>query len=300
MRILWITTIAVLAATSWARAGEEVLELILVAGQSNAVGFDADPVELPKSAHDVEVKFWYRCGDPPVDIHDVSSGGKWATLGPQPKGVPKERGSEPRQYGNFSGASGGFGPEVGMARTLRERQPNRRIAVVKVAFSGTAIGTDWNPDAQEGDVQGDCYRALISETKAAIAAAIAEGEAVHLRAFAWVQGESDANAKDAPLYARRLIHLIANLREDLAAPDMIALVAVNTQYGAGKHKHMPVIVGAQQSVAAGDPNTVYVDTSEAATANEYHYDAQGTMDVGKWFAEGLMKLEAVKTPPAAE
>ncbi len=299
MRILWIIAI-VLAVASLARADEDVLELILVAGQSNAVGFDANPAFLPKSDHDAEVKFWYRCGDPPVDDHDISSSGKWIALAPQPKGSPKEKSSAPRQYGNFSTAEGGFGPEIGLARALREQQPDRRIAVIKIAFSGTAIGTDWNPDAQEGDVQGDCYRALVAEVKTAIAAAITDGESIHLRAFAWVQGESDANAVDAPLYARRLTHLIANLRTALAAPDMIALLAVNTQFSAGKNKHMPAIVGAQQVVANTDPQAVYIDTSKATIANAVHFDAQGTLDVGKWFAEGLIKLEASKVPAAVK
>ncbi len=290
----------VAASSPLARADENVIELILVAGQSNAVGFDAHAALLPKSAHDAEVKFWFRCGDPPVDDHDVSSSGKWITLVSQPKGSPKEKGSAPRQYGNFAKPEGGFGPEIGMARTLRERQPDRRIAVIKVAFSGTAIGTDWNPDAQDGDVQGDCYRALISEAKTAIAAVIAAGESVHLRAFVWVQGESDANAADAPLYARRLTHLIASLRTELMAPDMIALLAVNTQFSAGKNKHMPSIIGAQQAVAKTDPQTVYIDTSKATTANAVHYDAQGTLDVGKWFAEGLIKLEAGRVPAATK
>lgn len=299
MRFLWIIA-TVLAAASFARADEGVLELILVAGQSNAVGFDAHPALVPESVDDEQIKFWYRCGDPPVDAHDVSSSGKWTILAPQPKGNPKTAKGGPRQYGNFSAEQGGFGPEIGLARTLRARQPERRIAVIKVAFNGTAIGTDWNSDAQEGDAQGDCYRALIAESKTAIAAAIAEGLSVQLRAFSWIQGESDANAVDAPLYVRRLTHLIANLRKDLAAPDLIALLAVNTQFGGGKNKYLPAIVGAQQAVAKNDPRVVYIDTSKATIANAAHYDAQGTLDVGKWFAEGLIKLEADKMLPAPE
>jgi hypothetical protein len=292
MRMFPLFAICLLFGSSAGAEEKKPIELILVAGQSNAVGFDADPALLPESADDTQVKFWYRCGDPPVDEHDVSSAKKWITLGPQPKGNPKLKSKEsPRQYGNFSGADGGFGPEIGMARALRESQPERRIAVVKVAFSGTAIGTDWNPDAEEGDVQGDCYRSLVAETKAAVAALRAEGEAVELRAFVWVQGESDSNGKDAPLYARRLAHMIANLRKDLEAVDMVALLAVNTQFGLGKREHMPAIVVAQQEVAKKDARAVYVDTSKATIANAAHYDTQGTLDVGKWMAEALIALE---------
>ena len=292
MRIFFLIAICLLISSLAGADEKKPLELILVAGQSNAVGFDADPALLPESSHDAEARFWYRCGDPPVDEHDISSSKKWIMLGPQPKGNPKQKSKEsPRQYGNFSGADGGFGPEIGMARTLREAQPERRIAVVKVAFSGTAIGTDWNPDAQEGDAQGDCYRSLVAETKAAVAVLQAEGETVILRAFVWVQGESDSNANDAPLYARRMAHMIANLRKDLGAADLAAMLAVNTQFGLGKREHMPAIVKAQQVVAKKDARAVYVDTGKATIANAAHYDTQGTLDVGKWFAEALIKLE---------
>ena len=84
-----------------------------------------------------------------------------------------------------------------MARSL-----SSVIAIVKAAFSGTAMAQDWNPaDAGPG---GACYRALVAETKTAIAAAKQQDIALQLRALVWVQGESDANAKAAPLYEQAL------------------------------------------------------------------------------------------------
>ena len=189
---------------SIACAETPVVDLILIAGQSNAVGYDAKPSELPPSPIDGDVLFWWRCGDPPPDDHDSVSMSRWTHLQPQPLGNPKKP-REGRQYGNFAQAEGGFGPEIGLARTLRQRS-EQRVAIVKAAFSGTGMRTDWNPE-DPGD-GGACYRSLVAETKAAIAAAEADGITLRIRALAWVQGESDANARDAENYKHALSKMI--------------------------------------------------------------------------------------------
>lgn len=270
------------------------VDLILVAGQSNAVGYDANPANLPADPADREIMFWWRCGDPPPDEHDSTSGGTWTNLCAQPRGDPVLP-RQGRQYGNFAQPAGGFGPEIGLARTLRARGA-KPLAIVKAAFSGTAMAQDWN-HADPGD-GGSCYRALIAETRAAIAAAQARGIALRLRAMVWVQGESDANAQAAPLYEQALGEMIEALRKDLNAPQLIALLAVNTHFGGGKNTHLPKIVEAQQALGAKDPRCAYVDTATATIANAVHFDAAGTLDVGARFAEALLKVESGRKPKA--
>ena len=51
----------------------ETRDLILVAGQSNAVGFDAYAEELPADPKDAATMFWWRVGDPPPDEFDGTS-----------------------------------------------------------------------------------------------------------------------------------------------------------------------------------------------------------------------------------
>ncbi len=277
--------------TRLASAADEssgVVDLLIVAGQSNAVGYDAKPTELPADEVDQQILFWWRCGDPPPDQHDSTSGGKWARLQPQPLGDPKKP-REGRQYGNFAQPEGGFGPEIGFARTLAAKGKSK-LAVVKAAFSGTALKRDWNPaDPGEG---GSCYRSLIEETRAAIAAAKQDGLQLRPRAFVWVQGESDANAEHAPHYADNLSAMLTALRRDIDAPKLPALIAVNTKFGNGRNQFMPLIVDQQKLLASRDPLCEYVDTSAATIANGAHYDTQGTLDVGRWFAETLLQFEA--------
>ncbi len=272
-------------------------DLILVAGQSNAVGFDAYASQLPADSHDKEVLFWWRVGDPPPDSHDSTSSRQWTSLQPQPRGFPLPKTNVvPRQYGNFAKPEGGFGPEIGLARELRAME-GKPLAIIKVAFSGTAMRTDWNPaDAGDG---GACYRALISEAKSAIADARARGTKLNLRALVWVQGESDSNPTDAPNYEQALTAMLAALRRDLAAPALIALLGVNTHFGNDKNPHVAKIVAAQRAIAAKDTRCVYVDTEGAETLkpNQTHFTAAGTLEVGRRFADALLAMPQPQAKP---
>jgi hypothetical protein len=66
-----------------AAAPKTSYDLILVAGRSNAVGYDNEPGELAESGCDREVLFRLRTGDPPPDPHDSTNGGRWAHQQPQ-------------------------------------------------------------------------------------------------------------------------------------------------------------------------------------------------------------------------
>ncbi len=279
----------------------ETRDLVILSGQSNAVGFDAVASELVKDDHDADVMFWWRCGDPPPDSHDSTGGMNWTSLQPQPKGVPLARDSGQagevsfglkRQYGNFASFTGGFGPEFGFVRRLREIQRGPRLAILKVAFSGTGMRTDWNKE-DPGD-GGACYRALVSEMKRSIAAGRQLGVDFRPRAFLWVQGESDANAIDAPNYAKALASMIEGLRLEIGAPQLPAFLGVNVHFGNGRNEFMPMIVEAQRSIAASDSGRCkYVDTDggETLPPSHTHFTSEGTMEVGRRFADALIDFE---------
>jgi hypothetical protein len=275
----------------------ETRDLILVAGQSNAVGFDAYAEELPADPRDADTMFWWRVGDPPPDEFDGTSARQWTTLQFQPRTptMPAIDGKKvARQYGNFNlKTKGGFGPEIGMVRTLATKE-SRPLAVIKTAFSGTSVAGDWNVD-RPGQADA-CYRAMIDETKAALAAAQAKGVTLRPRAFVWVQGESDANAKDSPAYAANLTKMLQRLRGDLGSPDLILLLGVNTRFGNGKNAFMPKVIDAQKEVAIALPRARYVDTAGAETLppSHTHFTAVGTLEIGRRYAEALLSSESAK------
>jgi len=278
-------------------AAAETRDLILVAGQSNAVGYDAYAEELPADPKDAATMFWWRVGDPPPDEFDSTSAQQWTTLQFQPR-TPAMEGDAAkktgRQYGNFNKKSkGGFGPEIGMVRTLTTKE-SRSLAVVKTAFSGTSVAADWNVGLP-GKADA-CYRAMIDEANAALAAAKSKDITLRPRAFVWVQGESDANAKDSAAYAANLSAMLQRLRTDLNAPDMILLLGVNTRFGNGKNAFMPKIIDAQKEVAAALPRSRFVDTAGAETLppSHTHFTAAGTLEIGRRFAKALLTAEQSK------
>ena len=106
--------------------------------------------------------FWWRVGDPPPDEFDGTSARQWTTLQFQPRTQAMEGDAAKklgRQYGNFNKKTkGGFGPEIGMVRTLATKE-SRPLAVIKTAFSGTSVAADWNVGLP-GKADA-CYRAMI-------------------------------------------------------------------------------------------------------------------------------------------
>lgn len=290
----WLAPL-LLCSTSLLSFASDPIDVIIVSGQSNAVGFDAPPSQLSADPIDAKIAFWWRCGDPPPDEHDSTSHG-WTTLKAQPLGNPI-RPRRDRQYGNFAQAKGGFGPEIGMARML-SRSRARPLAIIKVAFSGTHVAGDWNPQfsdndssADSQDLRGACYRSLVSEVRQALKT-LSETRSPRVIAIAWVQGESDANPSRVNDYQQNITRMITSLRNDLQTPDLIALVGVNTKFGGGRNKHLPGVIAAQQAFAMSDPNAAYVDTTGATIANDAHFDAAGTIEVGKRFARALSSLQS--------
>lgn len=285
---VWLPVFLVIPALVGCRRDIAPVDVILVAGQSNAVGFDADPQLLPPDPHDRSVLFWWRCGDPPPDVHDSNSGGKWTYLQPQPKGNPLPVDQDTRQFGNFSHANGGFGPEIGLARTMIDHG-GRLVAIIKVAFSGTGIHTDWSP--RDDGPSGACYRSLVAESRAAIRALRARGLNPTLRAIAWVQGESDCNAKDAGLYQARMSVFITDLRADLGAPGLFVLMGFNDRFNGPDDPSTKMVVAAQKDVGRELTHCIYVETGGASLKNRYHFDAAGNLDVGRRFALALIAAE---------
>jgi hypothetical protein len=108
---------------------------------------------------------------------------------------------------------------------------------------------------------------MMTEINKATAAARKKNLMLRPIALLWVQGESDANAKDAPLYQQRLREMTVAVREQLHSPELKILVAVNTRFQEERNRFMPAIIQAQQDFAAADQFASYVDTSTASMAS---------------------------------
>jgi len=277
-----IALIALSLAVSVQPGQAEEFDLFILAGQSNGVGYDAAPNQLPSDEADRKIPFFYDCGDPPFDSHDSSSSNRWTVLGPQPLGRPMKVDYPMRQYGNFSHPAGGFGPEMSFARRL-SREPGIKPAIFKFAYSGTGFSNpnDWNPGQP-------LYRDFISRYQSARQQLEQGGtNRVTLRALLWIQGETDCGYGTAA-YERWFEGFITQVRADFHCPELPVFAGFNTNFAGATAE----IVQAQQRVAAKDSNVFYVETGGAKLTGPpptAHFNAAGTLEVGERFARAYLE-----------
>lgn len=246
-------------------AGATDYSIYIVSGQSNAVGYDTNALDLVADPVDANIPFFFDAGDLWFDdgVNDSSSGGVWTTLGAQPKGVS----------GNFRYADGGFGPEIVIARDLYKAGiPN--VAAFKFAYNSSGFaGNHWN----KGDPLYDDMLARFNSAKALLE----DGGAntVTLKGLFWLQGETD----DANTYVQNFSNFIADVRNDYGVGDLPVFsgVFVDNPAFAG-------VVSAHQAVAAADPNVYYVDTSGASSVYGVHFTSTGMLDVGGRYANSYL------------
>lgn len=175
-----------------------VLDVLVVAGQSNALGYQSfvtDPVthadvftDKTRSAADSRVLFmWTESGVP-------SNG-----AAPVKLDAPQD----------LVGAPGPiFGPEVGLARALWA-EGHHSLLVVKVAYSGSGLAEDWMP----GDAD---FQALVARVQQAVAWADQNGFEPRVDGLYWMQGETDAmSATTAAAYGANLSTFLKAVRTDL-------------------------------------------------------------------------------------
>ncbi|MDB4313055.1 sialate O-acetylesterase, partial [Akkermansiaceae bacterium] len=113
------------------------IQVILIAGQSNAAG-RADATGLTPDPADTGVEFFY---------HVATSGGTDFNSG-----------------GNFvplAAVDGTFGPEFGLARTLKNNHAVTDLAIIKRGRGATNLFEDWAPGGSMYDpFIADCTTAL--------------------------------------------------------------------------------------------------------------------------------------------
>lgn len=233
--------------------------LVVVAGQSLALGFGVSPTELPPA---------WRAG-PDVMI--------WRTdhFEVMQPGVNTGTPANPQAWG----------PEVGFAIAWREHHPGETLYLVKSAKGSTGIADDptqldWSPASHE----------LFDAATADIAAAKVTAW-LPVSAILWVQGQQDAiDPAKAAAYQANLGELFLHMRVDWAGWDTPIILA-----RIGDAAHLPyqdLVRAAQAQVDAADPLTVMVDAdSFALQADHLHLSGAGEVQLGAAMQGALADIE---------
>ena len=153
------------------------------------------------------------------------------TMGPWPHDGSKDAGKHGGLAPNYGGfRNRGLGPELGLGHALGDFH-EEPVLLVKVAFGGCSLFKDMRPPSSGGTV-GEKYPQIVKAVKDAIehlpeiVPGYTKDTGHEIAGFFWNQGESDMNPAAAAEYETNLVNLINDLRKDLDAPNMKAVIAV--------------------------------------------------------------------------
>jgi hypothetical protein len=273
-----------------------VVKVFIVAGQSNAVGYN-DQRE-------------YRQGKSTVpDAWRNQPGIRFWNA--------QKHSWQPLRLGETEGFTAqAFGPEIGFAHNLAKALPNDPIAIIKCAVGSSGIarskdyddyipslkgyndhGRHWHPPG-DGQAAGELYRQLLEKVSQARSAFERDGVRYELAGVLWMQGEHEAgiSPRMAGDYALLLKGLIESLRTDLKTPDLpFAVGEVNGNAWA----YGDVVRQAQAEVCRQVRNTALVktvDLSRQGSGGAAHFDADSMIELGTRFAAAIKPLLEVKAP----
>ncbi len=249
-------------------------KIIILAGQSNAVGVGRCAY-LNKHFTAKEVA-QYRKGYENVPVnyfsHDHRSNGFVAT-----------------KIGDAETNLDTFGPEVGIAQWLTEHPQKDPHFIVKCAVGATSLHQDWHaPD-------GWLYQELVTLLKESIAWLEEQGYAPSIRAFCWMQGESDAcDEENARAYIDRYDTMLTAFKDEFTGylRDCVYLDGGISQTWA----FHTMVNAHKKAYAETRENFFFIDTIDAGltvgkepeeTPDIYHYDSDSTMKLGWLFAENF-------------
>ena len=113
----------------------------------------------------------------------------------------------------------------------------------------------------------------------------------------WMQGESDAargGEETARRYEANLKRLMDLMRAALRADDLPVVVGRISDSGRGGKpmwSNGPIVRAAQAAFCEKDPAaTLVTSTDSYRYSDPWHYDSAGYLDLGREFAEALVKL----------
>lgn len=258
--------------------------MYLLAGQSNATG-QGYTKNIPASfVVDTRVQLYHS-----AEIISGAPANSWIPL---------------RHASEAADACGDrFGPELGFGNTVRSFYPQRAIAIIKHAKSATNLVTQWAPGSSATDAAriGPEFKTFAATVDNGLKALRDQGKAPVIRAMLWQQGEADADlgASAASDYGKNLSALVARVRSQWGAPNMLFVygyVYPKSNFGTGRdqvrlaQKNLDQDSGAALAtkgafvvetdgleLRADDPNSCY-------KTDLIHFGSAGQLELGKRMA----------------
>jgi len=257
--------------------------VILLGGQSNASGCSLD--EYLKKNVSAEEYAEYQSGFDNVYINYLSGANMSQTF---------------VKCASFQGElPGSFGPELGLAEKLSQMYPDRTFFIIKCAWGGTNLYSEWLSPSSKGRT-GKLYKQFETYVETSIEYLISKNYDVQIAGMCWMQGESDAIAVDTSEdYGTHLDNLIKDVREkfaDYASENGIAFVDAYIAANPAYWVYYEAVNEGKQEVAERSYLNAVVDTITAGLTCDkepegapdmVHYDSMSQIKLGHLFAEEL-------------
>lgn len=229
-----------------------LVDVIIVAGQSNAAGYPSD-TSLSYTP-DTSVKCW--------------NGSAWVTYAP----------NTITGYEELAPA-GKWSAEMQFSRDFRTANPTKELRIIKFTYQGTFLhvndsGPDWAPTST-----GELFDQAAAFIANALTALTSEGKTANIRFVWWMQGEADGSngSTISADYQTNLTNFITAIRSGwgITATTRIIVGRIANQ----ATSDWRVVRGAQVAVAEADPYVYWQDTDYAAFTLP-HYENSGLIDIG--------------------
>lgn len=214
-----------------------------------------------------------------------------------------------------------IGPEVGFGAVMGTFH-DEQVLLIKTAMGNRSLNFDFRPPSSgrtdpQNNFESFEYRAMIegvSNTLAKLDRIIPgyAGQGYEIAGFGWFQGHKDKGSTKEE-YEKHLVNLIKDLRKDLNAPKMLAVVATvgfngygltsgpwkgvwEAQMAVGDAKQHP---GFSATVATVDTRDFWREIEESPKSEDYHYhrNAGTYLLVGEAMGRAMVRLAGGEAEP---
>ena len=192
-----------------------------------------------------------------------------------------------------------FGPEVGLAEKLHEMCPDETIFIIKFAWGGTNLFSQWLSPSSVGKT-GNLYINFVRFVKKNMEYLRSKGYDIQIEGICWMQGESDSfSVENATNYEINLKNFIKDIKKDLAKyvsnnmGFIDAYIANNPVFWV----YCDLVNKSKKAVADSSEFNVVIDTNayglvcgqEPEGAPDIpHYDSLSQIKLGNLFAEAVV------------
>ena len=280
-------------ATIIAPARGAVIPIFVVAGQSNATGYDSNAGQLPA--------LWQASQPNVLYAGEQDNAVNWNNLT-----AP----TEPSSFGRIFQNLAGFGPELSLGKTISDGLPGTpTVGIVKYSQNGAnlANGFDnfnagWAPTPVDPFTQANIYTYMKNRVNTSLTVLPQQKPGVtgKVSAFFWMQGEADAaQGRTTAQYQQDLINFIAQVRIDFNDPKLPFIFGLINNADVVETGSGPIEVSgagsaairrAQVNVANLIPNAFLVNTDgfERMSNDIIHFDSVGELQLGTAFANAYL------------